>query len=319
MTTFIFRRLLQSIVVIIIISIFIFLIMHLLPGDPILLVVTQEQYSVTTPEHIAELRHQYGLDKPLAVQYFDWAGKVLRGDLGMSIIDHITVSSDIGRRVPITLHIGALAFILSIVVGIPLGIISAVRRGRWMDTVATIFANVGITIPNFWLGILLAYVFALKLHWLPVFGYTSPVENFLLNTKQIIMPVICLGIFALASTARQTRSSMLEVLRQDYVRTAWSKGINEKTVVFKHALKNALIPVVTLSGMSLGHILGGSVLIETVFNIHGMGKLMVDSILGKDYPVVQGEILIIAAVILLVNLLVEISYGWLDPRIRFGQ
>jgi peptide/nickel transport system permease protein len=318
MTTFIFRRLIQSFIVIIIISILIFLIMHLLPGDPILLVVTQEQYTNTTPEQIAALRHKFGLDKPLVLQYFDWAGKVLRGDLGISIIDHVTVSSAIGRRIPITLHIGALAFILSIIVGIPLGIISAVRRGRWMDTVATIFANVGITIPNFWLGILMAYVFALKLHWLPVFGYTSPLDNFVLNTKQLIMPVICLSIFSLASSARQTRSSMLEVLRQDYVRTAWSKGINEKTVVFKHTLKNALIPVVTLSGMSLGHILSGSVLIETVFNIPGMGRLMVDSILNKDYPIVQGEILIIATVILLVNLLVEISYGWLDPRIRFG-
>lgn len=318
MATYILRRLIQSIIVIIIVSILIFLLMHLLPGDPILLILTQEQVAFTTPEQIATLRHEFGLDKPLPLQYFDWAAKVLHGDLGISIIDHRKVASSISLSAPITLHIGLLAFIISNIVGIPLGIISAVRRGHWIDTIATILANLGITIPNFWLGILLVYVFSLKLGWLPVFGYTSPINNIILNTKQIIMPVFCLSIFPIASAARQTRSSMLEVLRQDYVRTAWSKGNTEKAVIFRHVLKNALIPVVTLSGMGLSHILAGAVLIETVFNIPGMGRLMVDAIFNKDYTIVQGEILMIAVVVMLVNLLVDISYGWLDPRVRYG-
>jgi len=317
LVTYILQRLIQAIFVIIIVTILIFLVMHLLPGDPILLILTQEQVAFTTSEQIEALRHEYGLDRALTLQYFDWLGNVLRGDLGKSIVDHTKVAASIGRSAPITLHIGILAFIISNIIGIPLGIISAARRGTWIDTVATILANLGITIPNFWLAILLVYIFALNLGWLPVFGYTSPFDNFILNTKQIILPVICLSIMPIASAARQTRSSMLEVLRQDYVRTAWSKGNSEKTVIFRHTLKNALIPVITLTGMGFSHILAGSVLIEQVFNIPGMGRLMVDAILSKDYAIVQGEILIIAAMVLLGNLLVDISYGWIDPRVRY--
>jgi peptide/nickel transport system permease protein len=293
--------------------------MRLLPGDPILLVLTQEEVVYSTPEQIEALRHEYGLDKSLPLQYLDWAAKVLRGDLGVSIIDHRSVASSIGLSAPKTLHIGLLAFIISNIIGIPLGIISAARRGHWMDTISTILANFGITIPNFWLGILLVYVFSLKLGWLPVFGYTSPFNDIVLNTRQIILPVFCLSIFPIASSARQTRSSMLEVMQQDYIRTAWSKGLRERTVIAKHALKNGLIPVITLSGMGLGHILAGSVLIETVFNIPGMGRLMVDAIFNKDYMIVQGVVLIIAVMIMLANLLVDISYGWLDPRVRYGK
>jgi peptide/nickel transport system permease protein len=318
MTTFILRRLLQSLVVLIVVSIIIFLVMRLLPGDPILLLLSQEQINFTSPEKIQALRHEFGLDKPMLMQYFDWVSNVLHGDLGVSIIYRRSVISSIAQSAPITLHIGLLAFITSVILGIPLGIISAVRRGQHMDTIATIIANVGITIPNFWLGIILIYVFALKLGWLPVFGYTSPLKDFVMSTKQIIMPVFCLCIFTIASAARQTRSSMLEVLRQDYIRTAWAKGNRERSVIFKHALKNALIPVVTLMGIQISHILGGSVLVETVFSIPGMGRLMVDAILNKDFAVVQGVILIITIVVLLTNLLVDVSYGWLDPRIRYG-
>jgi peptide/nickel transport system permease protein len=242
---------------------------------------------------------------------------VLRGDLGYSILQQEPVSREIFRRLPITLHIGSIAFVLGVILGVPLGIITAVRRGKWMDTVVTLFSYIGITIPVFWLGLLLMYFFGLYLKWLPIMGYTSPFTDFWLSTRQLVMPVICLAVFPIASTARQTRSSMLEVMRQDYIRTAWSKGLKERTVIIGHALKNGLIPIVTLAGMGIPMIIGGAVLEETVFNIPGMGVLAVNAVFNEDYPYVQGIALIISVAVLLTNLFVELTYGWLDPRIRY--
>ena len=318
MTTYIIRRLMQSLLVLLIVTIIVFLAMRLLPGDPILMYLTMRDVEGSTQEQIDLLRKEFGLDKPWAVQYVNWISGAVRGDLGKSILHRGSVTTEIIRRIPITLHLGALAFILSIIIGIPLGIISAIKRGKWLDTVVTLFANLGITVPIFWLGILLIYFFALYLRVLPVFGYTSPFKNFWLSTRQIIMPVFCLSVFAVASGARQTRSSMLEVMRQDYIRTAWSKGLREWVIIVRHALKNALIPVVTLKGMSVSYIIGGSVLIETVFNIPGMGRLAVDGVMSQDYAIVQGVILVVATAVTLVNVIVDISYGWLDPRIRYG-
>lgn len=264
------------------------------------------------------LRHEYGLDKPVMVQYFDWLGGLFRGDLGTSIYYHEDVGQLLRERFPVTLHLGFVAFIISNVLGILLGMVAGIRRGTWIDSVSTTVANVGITIPVFWLGALLIYTFGLKLHWLPIYGYTSPFTDFWLNTKQIIMPVICLAITGMAYTARQMRSSMLEVIRQDYIRTAWSKGLHERTVIMKHALKNSLIPVITLMGIGLGMVFGGAVLVETVFAIPGIGRLLVTSVFAQDYVVVQSGTLLIAAIIILCNLIVDISYGWLDPRIRFS-
>jgi peptide/nickel transport system permease protein len=221
------------------------------------------------------------------------------------------------ERIPLTIHLGVLAFILAHAVGIAAGVICAVRRGKWLDTVVTVLANLGITIPTFWLGIMMIYLFAVYLKWLPVMGYTSPFTDFWLSTKQLIMPVISLAVLPMASAARQTRSSMLEVMQQDYIRTAWSKGLKERGVIFKHALKNGLIPVFTLAGLHLSTIIGGSVLIETVFNIPGMGRLAVSSVLNRDYQVTQGITVVIAAAIILVNLIIDISYSWLDPRVRY--
>ena len=271
-----------------------------------------------TPEQLAEIRHNAGLDKPMVIQYVDWVGNIFHGDLGNSVLYHTSVASDISKRLPVTAHIGFLAFILGLIIGIPLGVISAVRRGSWLDTLVTTLANLGITVPTFWLGIMLIYVFAIFLHWLPVMGYTSPTVDFVKSTKQLIMPVFCLAIFPIAGNARQARSSMLEVLRQDYIRTAWSKGLRERAVIMRHALKNSLIPIVTLAGMGISTIVGGAVLIEQVFNIPGMGRLAVDSLFTHDYAYVQGITLIITVVVVLANLLVDISYGWLDPRIRYG-
>jgi peptide/nickel transport system permease protein len=217
----------------------------------------------------------------------------------------------------VTFHLGLIALILSTLISIPAGVISAVRRGSLLDQFITVSANLGMAVPLFWLGILGIYLFALKLGWLPVQGYTSPFDNFWLNTKQVIMPAICLAVVPLASLARQSRSSMLEVIRQDYIRTARSKGLKERAVITGHALKNAIIPVVTLLGIQLRNLVGGSVLVETVFNIPGMGSFMVRAVFNKDFLIVQGCIMVIALVVALANLAVDISYGYFDPRIRY--
>jgi peptide/nickel transport system permease protein len=264
------------------------------------------------------MRHQYGLDKPLYVQYFIWLDGVFKGDLGRSILNHVPVANEILRRVPITLNLGIPAFLLGIILGIPAGIICAVRRGKFIDTLVTTLANIGITVPVFWLGFLLVYIFGIHLRVLPVQGYTSPTDNLLLNIKQTVLPIICLALFPIASTSRQTRSSMLDVMKQDYIRTAWSKGLQERWVVVKHALKNSLIPVVTLSGMGLSMIMGGAVIVETVFNVPGIGRLAVQSVFSKDYPYVQGVVLFIAIVVIVANFLTDIAYGYFDPRIRYN-
>jgi len=318
MLTYIVRRLLESLVVVILVSIIVFAGMRMLPGDPLLMLFNPNQIESFSEEQLAQIRHDAGLDKPLAVQYFSWAGDVLHGDLGKSILYKTSVSKDVAQRLPITAHLGVLAFIIGMVIGVPLGVISAVKRGRRVDTLVTTLANLGITVPTFWLGIMMIYLFAITLHWLPVMGYTSPFTDFWKSTRQLIMPVFCLAIFPLAGNARQARSSMLEVLRQDYIRTAWSKGLHERVVIMRHALKNSLIPIVTLAGMGVSGIVGGSVLIEQVFNIPGMGRLAVDSLFTHDYAYVQGITLIITVVVVLANLLVDISYGWLDPRVRYN-
>ena len=306
------------ILVLLIVTVIVFLMVRLLPGDPILMYLTSSDLEEITQEQVDIIRHDLGLDRPLFVQYFDWIGSVATGDLGTSIIHRGKVVDDIKRRLPITLHLGGLAFIISIIIGIPMGVVTAVRRGTWMDSVLTSLGNLGITVPIFWLGILLIYAFGLKLDWLPIFGYTSPFKDFWANTQQIILPVFCLAVPAIASAVRLTRSSMLEVMRQDYIRTAWSKGLRERAVIMRHALKNGLIPVITLKGMTLSAIVGGSVLVETVFSIPGMGRLAVEGLFSQDYAVVQGVILVAATIVLATNLLIDLSYGWLAPRIQYG-
>jgi peptide/nickel transport system permease protein len=317
MINFIINRFVQSIFVLILIMIVVFIAVRLLPGDPIRMYLASNQQQSYTQEQLDYLRHEVGLDKPLYGQFFDWVKGIFKGDLGNSILRKEPVTKEILRRLPITAHVGGVAFLVGIAIGIPLGIITAVRRGKWVDTLLTLFAYIGITIPVFWLGLLLMYFFGIYLKWLPVMGYTSPFDNFWLNTRQLVMPVICLSFFSIAATARQTRSSLLEVMRQDYIRTAWSKGLRERTVISRHALKNSLIPIVTLVGMGVPMIIGGSVLVEQVFNLPGIGVLMTNAVFNEDYPYVQGIVLIISGVVLLTNFLVELTYGWLDPRIRY--
>jgi peptide/nickel transport system permease protein len=317
MLTYITRRLVQSVIVILLVTIFVFVGMRMLPGDPIYMLFNPNQVQNFTADEIQRIREEAGLTKPLMAQYFEWLGNVFKGDLGKSILTKQPITVDLYKRIPVTLYIGLLALIISIVIGVPMGIISAVRRGSWLDTLVTTLANIGITIPIFWLGIMLIWLFSVKLHWLPPMGYTSPFTDFFQSLKQLIMPVFCMSIFSIAGNARQARSSMLEVLRQDYVRTAWSKGLSERKVVIGHALKNSLIPIITLIGMGVSYILGGSVLIEQVFNIPGMGRLAIDSLSQLDYPYVQGITLVTTACIVVSNLIVDLSYGWLDPRIRY--
>jgi len=319
LTTYIIRRLLWALVILIMLTLLVFFSMRLLPGDPIIIYVGQSQGLIgMDPAALDKLRAEYGLDKPLMVQYFNWVGGIFHGNLGKSITYHEDVGKLLAKRMPITVYIGAITFVIATVLGILGGVLAALRRGKWVDQVVTPLSYIGITIPIFWLGILMIYVFALKLHWLPTSGYTSPFKDFWLSTRQLIMPVVCLAITEIAMVSRQMRSSVLEVVRQDYVRTAWAKGLSERLIVLKHILKNSLIPVITLMGFAIGMIFGGSVLIESVFNIPGMGRLMVTSIFAQDYVVVQACTLIFAVIVLVVNLIVDMSYGWLDPRIRYG-
>jgi peptide/nickel transport system permease protein len=318
MGTFIARRLILALIVLFIVTLLVFLVIRLLPGDPILVYMTRQDSQKLTEEQIQEARHQFGLDRPMVVQYFDWIGGITHGDFGISLNYIEPVNKLLVERIPITLNLGIISFIIGSILGISSGVISALRRGKAIDTLMASLSYIGIAIPIFWMGVLLIYFFGLQLKWLPMFGYTSPFDDLGMNIKQLILPVCCLAVTPLASLARQTRSSMLEVIRQDYIRTAWAKGLRERAVVMRHALKNGLIPIVTLMGISLSYILGGSVLIETVFNIPGKGRLSVDALLGKDYAVIQAVVLIVAAMIVLGNLLVDLAYGWLDPRIRYS-
>jgi len=307
----------HAVLVVLIVSLLVFLLMRLLPGDPILMYVASGDLQSFSEEQVEHLRHELGMDKPLLLQYFDWLINAVQGDLGKSILHRYDVLEEIGNRLPITLYIGLLAFAIGCIIGPLLGVISAVRRGKWLDNLVTVIANVGITAPPFWVGIILIYLFSLYLGLLPVYGYTSPLENLGRNLQQSIMPIFVLATFPIASAARQTRSSVIEVMRQDYVRTAWAKGLSERVIIIRHVLKNALIPVFTLQGMLLRNIIGGSVIVETVFVIPGMGKLVVDGMLAQDYTVVQGVVMVVALTVVISNLVVDILYGWLDPRIQY--
>jgi peptide/nickel transport system permease protein len=284
-----------------------------MPGDPAAAALGLS----ANPTQIAELRHELWLDRPFFIQYFHWVGNAVRGDFGISIAYRDPIISIFKQRLPITLYLSLWAFILSTILGISAGIICAIRRGGILDQTISVLANLGISVPIFLLGILGIYIFALKLKLLPIMGWTSPGQDFWLSTRQVIMPVIALAIPGIAMMARQTRSSMLEVVRQDYLRTAWSKGLREHQVIIKHALKNALIPIVTLLGLQVRILVGGSVIVEQVFNIPGMGRLLVYASFSKDFIIIQAGVLLIGAIVCLANLIVDISYGWLDPRVRY--
>jgi len=318
MLSYILRRLLWGFVIVTLVSLIVFFAIRLLPGDPLLIFMAQSQEMGTMSlEQIEALRAEYGLDKPIMVQYVNWVKDLLRGDLGLSIHYRENVGKLMLERLPVTLHLSLISLGISLPLGVLAGMLAALRRGTWIDNVVIVGSYIGIAIPVFWLGYMLILIFGLRLGWLPIAGYTSPFDNFWLSTKQLVMPVFCNSIAGIAGMARQMRSSVLEVANQDYVRTAWSKGLTERAVVMKHIFKNSLIPIVTILGMGIGGIFGGSVIIENIFAIPGMGRLLVNSIFAQDYVVIQASTLIMACIIIASNLLVDISYGWFDPRIRY--
>ncbi len=314
MGTYVLRRLAGTVPVLFVVSVVIFSIIHLTPGDPVAIMLGGE----ASVQDIERIRRELGFDQPLYVQYAAWLGRTLRGDLGRSIRTNQPVSEAIAQRLPVTAEIALVAMLVSLAVAIPAGMVSAVRRNSAADTASTVTSLLGVSIPNFFLAILLIYVFSLKLRWLPPIGFVPLATDPVANLKSILMPSVVLGAAFAAVTTRMMRSSLLEVLHQDYVRTAWAKGLPEATVLQRHALKNALIPVVTVVGLQVGALLGGAIITETVFALPGVGRLIVDSIFQRDYPLVQGVVLFLALVFMGVNLLVDLTYAWLDPRIRYS-
>jgi len=306
------RRLLATIPLLFLVSLVVFALVHALPGDPAVLFLGEE----ADPETLARFRVRLGLDRPLVAQYAAWLGRALRGDLGRSLRTNQPVAESILERLPVTLELLVAALSVSLAIAIPMGIVSAVKRNSGVDLVSTVFALVGFAMPGFWLGIILIYVFALLLRWLPPSGWVPLPASVPQNLLSLVLPAFTLGTALAALVTRQLRSGMLEVLRQDYVRTAQAKGLSERQVVGKHALKNALISVVTVVGLQLGGLLGNTIITETLFALPGVGRLMIDSIFSRDFFVVQGVILFLAVGYVLSNLLVDVLYSYLDPRIR---
>jgi peptide/nickel transport system permease protein len=294
------------------VSILIFGLQQLLPGDPALALAGEER----DEEVIRYLRQKFHLDEPVPVRYWYWASGVLKGDLGDSVRIQRPVLDLVVEKLPVTIQLAAMAMLIALVIGVTAGVISAVKRDTWWDYGANVFALWGLSTPNFWLGILLILLFAVQLGWLPASGYVSPFEDLKANLAAMIMPAFVLGNAFAAVLMRHTRSAMLQVLSSDYVRTARAKGLNERTVVLKHALRNALIPVITLGALGLGELLGGAVLTEQVFSIPGFGKLIVDAVFNRDYSVVQGVVLCTATAYLALNLLADLAYFLVNPRMR---
>ncbi len=308
------RRLALSIPILLLVSIMVFSLIHLIPGDPVTVMLGQE----ATPEVKQALRHELGLDRPLVIQYFVWLGRVVRGDLGRSLVDRTSVLDQIRLRLPATIELAIGAFLIALLIAIPAGVLSATRRGSAVDHASTVLALGGLSLPSFWLAMLLIIVFAVKLQWLPASGYVPFFENPRANLTAMILPMFATGIRESAFLMRMLRSSMLEVLHADYVRTARAKGLRERAVVLRHALRNGLVPVVTSSGLVIAGLLGGLVITESIFSIPGFGRLIVDAIFQRDFITVQGAILVSAVLVLLVNLVVDLLLVLIDPRIKQG-
>lgn len=315
MLSFILRRILIAIPTLILVSIFVFALQKLLPGDPILVMAGEER----DPAVIALLREKYHMNEPIPVQYLYWAGDVLRGDLGISLRTNEPVLSLIASKLPVTIQLAIMSMVFAILIGIPAGILSAVRKGSWIDWLANVIALSGLSIPNFWLGIMLILLVSVNLGWLPASGYESPWVDPVKSLTTMIMPAFVLGTALAATLMRHTRSAMLGVLQADYVRTARAKGLRARVVVLKHAFRNAVLPVVTLSALLFGELLAGAVLTEQIFTIPGFGKLIVDAVFNRDYAVVQGVVLCTAVGFILMNLVADVLYVILNPRLRTAQ
>lgn len=323
MTAYVVRRILQSIPVLFFVSLVVFLLMHMLPGDPVrsLIPVGESALEEEQREKTIQLvRKRYGFDKPVPIQYFQWVGNALRGDLGKSVRTKRGVTEMIIDRLPVTATLAAVSWVISMTIAVPAGVIAAIRRNSMLDVGATVTTMAGVAMPSFWLGILLILVFTWWWRVLPAPGAFVPVwEDPIKGLKLLILPAIALGVTTTASVMRLTRSSMLEVLAQDYIRTARAKGLRERSVIWLHGLKNAMLPVVTVMGLQMIAKLSGTVIIEQMFAIPGLGRMALGAIYGRDYPVVQGFVLFIATLVITFNLLVDITYAYLDPRIRYTR
>ncbi len=314
MTAYILRRLVLLVPVLLIVGVVVFALVHLTPGDPAAVILGDR----ATTEDIARLRDQLGLNDSLPVQFGRWFGGVLRLDFGESIFLGESVTGALRDRVQPTLLLTLYALVIQLAIGIPAGVLAAVRYNSPIDRALTMVAISGAAIPTFFLGILLILLFAVQLRWLPSGGYVAPTEDLAAHVQSMLLPAFALGFSAAGLLARLVRSSMLDVLREDYVRTAFAKGLPERFVVVRHALRNALIPVVTQFGLTVGALLSGAVIVETIFAWPGIGKFVVDSIFDRDYPVIQGFVVFMGSVFLLINLAVDVSYAWLDPRVRLN-
>jgi peptide/nickel transport system permease protein len=314
MWRFILQRLASMVPVVLLVSVVVFSLILLLPGDPAVAMLGDR----ADPALVAALRRDLGLDRPPHERYLGWLGRALQGDLGRSLRNNQPVAEAVVQRLPVTLQLSLVAMLISLSVAVPIGIISATRPGSKSDVFGTVFALLGVSIPHFWLGVVLIFVFAVSLRWLPPSGYLDPMKDPLTSLSLMILPGVTLGLGLAGVVRRMVRSSLLEVLDQDYIRTAWAKGLAEQVVVGRHAFKNALIPVITVIGLQVGRLFAGAVITETVFAIPGVGRLVVDSIFARDFPVVQGAVLMMALAVLVTNLVVDILYAYVDPRIRFG-
>jgi peptide/nickel transport system permease protein len=306
MIKYILRRLGAALIILWGVSTCVFMMMHLLPGDPVEVMLSRSGGSSAS---IASVREQLGLNAPLPVQYVRFLANAARGDLGRSIFSGMKVTDLIASQLPATLQLAVWGMLVALVIGGVLGLVAALNHNSWVDNACVVLSVVGVSLPIFWLGLLLIQIFSVNLNWLPATGEGSP--------RHVILPALVLGFSSAGSIARLLRATMLDVLCQDYVRTARAKGLRERIVIVRHAMRNAMIPVITMVGMQAGFLLGGTVVTETVFARRGMGQLTINAIVWKDFPIVQGSVLIIAAMYVLVNLLVDLSYGFLDPRIRY--
>jgi peptide/nickel transport system permease protein len=316
MKAYVTRRLILLIPVLVGVSFMAFMILQLVPGDVCTIILARSASG--TEEELQRCRQDLGLDSPAYRQYIDWVGRLVRGDLGVSFWTHRPIAEELGKRIPVTLELALLAIVISTTVGVSLGLLSATRQDSVRDYGGRMFAIIGLSIPDFVIGTVFLLFLVTRFEWVPPITYKRLIEDPWGNVQQFIFPALLLGFGLSASIARMTRSTMLEVLRQDYIRTAWAKGLRGRTVILKHALRNAMIPVVTIIGLQFGGLLGGTVVMEVLFGMPGLGRTMVDAIIQRDYPFMQSIVLVTSLAYVVVNLVVDLSYGVFDPRVRYS-
>jgi peptide/nickel transport system permease protein len=312
------KRIALFIPTVLLVTLIAFIVMRVIPGDPALAILEGDGGGQYTLQDLENLREKLGTNRPIAIQYVDWIGGVVQGDFGDSLWFNSSVMTELADRIPVTVELAVLAIIMSVVIAVPLGIVSAIKPDSPVDYGARVFTLVGIAIPNFLIAVLMILFLLNVFGWLPSLGYVDLWDNPAKNLTQMFFPALALALYEMAFIARVTRSSMMEIIREDYMRTARSKGLTERVVLFRHGLKNAILPILTISGWQFGRLFGGTVVIETIFLIPGMGRILIEAVQHRDFPLLQAAIVIIGMAIVTINLLVDMLYGWLDPRIRYA-